>query len=69
MLEIPDQKPGKSLSEKVVHAVRFFYENDEISRVMPSMKDCITVKEDNGYKTRVSKRLILCNLQEAHRSF
>ena len=33
------------------------------------MKDCISVRTENGEKIKLSKRLILCNLMEAYRSF
>ena len=69
ILEGPDQKPGKSLSQEVVQKVHSFYENDEISRVMPGKKDCVTVKGENGDKTVISKRLVLCNLKEAYKIF
>lgn len=69
MLESPNQKPGKSLSPEVVAAVRSYYESDEISRVLPGMKDCVSVKNENGDRVKLSKRLILCNLMEAYRSF
>ena len=63
ILESSDQKPGKSLSKEVVQAVHSFYESDDISRVMPGKKDCVTIKGENGDKSVVSKRLILCNLK------
>lgn len=66
ILASPDQKPGKSLSQEIVHTVRLFYESDEVSRIMPGKRDCISVKDENGSKTAVQKRLILCNLQEAY---
>lgn len=69
ILESPNRKPGKSLSSEVVEAVRSFYESDEISRVLPGMKDCVSVRSENGDKVKLSKRLILCNLMEAYRSF
>lgn len=33
---------------------------------MPGKRDCISVKDENGSKTAVQKRLILCNLKEAY---
>ena len=36
---------------------------------MPGKKDCVTVKGENGDKIIISKRLILCNLKEAYKSF
>lgn len=68
-LEGPNLKPGKSLPIETVEIVRSFYENDEVSRAMPGIKDCVTVTEADGSKSKISKRLILCNLKEAHKHF
>lgn len=46
-MEGPNPKPGKSLSTETVETVHSFYERDEVSRVMPGMKDCVTVTEPN----------------------
>lgn len=69
ILESPNPKPGKNLSKEVVEAVISFYENDEVSRAMPGIKDCVTITDQDGNKTKRSKRLILCNLKEAHSLF
>lgn len=69
MLESPDQKPGKTLPREVIETVRSFYESDNLSRVMPGKKDCISVVRKNGEKTQVPKQLILCNLKEAYKLF
>jgi hypothetical protein len=69
ILEGPNPKPGKNVAKEVVEAVISFYENDEVSRAMPGIKDCITVTDKDGNKTKCSKRLILCNLKEAHSLF
>lgn len=69
ILEDPNPRPGKSLAAEVVATVRSYYESDEISRVCPGTKDCVTVKNENGDKVAMSKRLVLCNLMEAFRSF
>lgn len=64
ILESPNQKPGKTLSNKIVGNIQAFNESDEISRVMPGKKDCVTIKTENGAKYVTSKRLILGNLKE-----
>ncbi|GBN46744.1 hypothetical protein AVEN_184302-1 [Araneus ventricosus] len=69
ILEGPNSKPGKNLPIDTVGIVRSFYENDEVSRAMPGIKDCVTVIESNGSKSKISKRLILCNLKEAYQYF
>ena len=42
---------------------------DRVGRTMPGIKDCITSTDASGNKTKVSKRLILCNLKEAYALF
>lgn len=66
ILETPNSKPGKNLSTEIVNTVTLFYESDEISRSMPGIKDCISITDQSGNKVKVYKRLILCNLKEAH---
>jgi len=52
----------------VVNDVRTFYSSDEISRVMPGMKDYVSVNID-GQRQHKQKRLVLCNLKEAFEQF
>lgn len=68
-MEGPNPKPGKCLPIETVKTVHSFYESDEVSRAMPGIKDCVTVTEPDGNKTKISKRLILCNLKEAYKHF
>lgn len=58
-------KPRTSLPDATVKAVVDFYENDWNSRILPSVKDCITVRE-NGNRTKMQKRLLLIDLRELH---
>jgi hypothetical protein len=41
IMSSPNLKPGKSLNKVTVEVVKSFYNNDEVSRVMPSRKDYI----------------------------
>ena len=61
----PSKQVGKSLSSDTVNTVRDFYNTDNISRLLPGKKDCVSMKV-NGEKQRVQKRLILCLLKEAY---
>lgn len=36
---------------------------------MTGIKDCVAVIDGSGNKTKISKRLILCNLKEAYALF
>lgn len=42
ILSTPNPKPGRTLDEKTYKAVIDFYNNDEVSRVMPGKKDCVS---------------------------
>ena len=44
--------------------VKKFYLDDENSRMMPRMKDFVSVIKDDGSPEHVQKKLILCNLSE-----
>lgn len=68
ILATPDPKPGHSLAPNTVELVHGFYNSDEVSRVMPGMKDFVSVKE-NGQRVHKQKRLILSNLKECYQFF
>lgn len=61
-------KKGKELSQQTVQKVIEFYTDDENSRQMSGMKDCISMII-NGERTSVQKRLLLMNLKELFTSF
>jgi hypothetical protein len=44
IMSSPNSKPGKTLNEVTVEVVRSFYNNDEVSRVLPGKKDYISIK-------------------------
>ncbi|XZQ52614.1 MAG: hypothetical protein ACTTM1_00555 [Candidatus Karelsulcia muelleri] len=62
-------KPGKAILKATVDTVKSFYENDESSTIMPSIKDCMTVVDSIRIKIKMSKRLTVCNLNEAYSLF
>lgn len=68
ILATPKPKSGKVTSDEDVRKVIDFYNTPEVSRLMPGIKDCVTVR--NGILSeKVQKRLVLCNLKEAHVHF
>jgi hypothetical protein len=70
ILSTPDQKAGKTLSKNTVDVVRSFYCSEMISRLMPGMKDYVSVMNvEDGQRQHIQKRLVLCNLKEAFESF
>ena len=63
ILSTSNPKLGKRLNDDALEKVKNFYNSDDVSRLMPGMKDCITVKIDES-RMRVQKKLILGNLKE-----
>ena len=49
--------------------VKKFYEHDDISKMMPGMKDFVSIKNNDGTRSHIQKRLLLCNLNELHAQF
>jgi hypothetical protein len=53
---------GKALPPATAEMVKQFYISDEINRMMPGAKDCVSVNLEDIH---VQKQLILYNLKEA----
>lgn len=64
----PNKKAGRKLSNTTVSAVKLFYLSDDNSRVMPGMKDYISIVKD-GKRSQKQKRLLLFNLIDLHKQF
>ena len=60
ILELPEQKKGKVLSEETSRCVIDFYCDDEYSRLMPGKKDFVSIAKN----THMQKRLLLCDMKE-----
>lgn len=65
ILPTPEKKRGKALSIEVANLVESFYQDDEISRIMPGKKDFLSVGKGTQ-KRHEQKRLLLCNLHEIY---
>ena len=59
---------GHGLCNDIRMLVQNFYGSDEISRVIPGKKDCVSIKVDNR-RISVQKRLLLGNLKEVYQQF
>ena len=57
---------GRRISESERTQVKAFYESDEVSRMCPGKKDCLTVRDENGLKIKAQKRLMLGSLRELY---
>lgn len=64
ILSKPKKKIGRVLLEETVNSVTNFYERDDISRIMPGLKDFLSIKQENGERKHVQKRLLLADLHE-----
>lgn len=66
----PTKAPGNQpLNLDVKKLVIDFYESEENSKQLAGMKDFKSVKDCDGNRTRVQKKLVLCNLKELYQSF
>ena len=63
VLSTPNPKVGRGWEPDTAESVKKFYYKDEISRVMPGKRDCVTIFQ-NREKKKIQKRLVLGNLKE-----
>ena len=68
ILSSPNPKPGRSLDPDIAATVKNFYCSDDVSRIMPGLKDFVTVRI-NSTKEHIQKRLVLNNLAEVYAYF
>ena len=69
MLASPPSKKGRPLKQAIIDAVQAFYRSEEISRQMPGGTDHVTVRQLDGSKVQVQKKLVLFTLKEAHQLY
>ena len=55
ILSTPNPKPSHSITQTKVDMVVSFYESDESSRLMPGMKDFISVKQPDRKRVHIQK--------------
>lgn len=65
----PPKRKGKKLSDSTRRKVRKFYLSDDVSRVMPGRKDCVSSYDENGEKIVTSKRLLLNSVKNLREEF
>ena len=68
ILPTPNLKPEKTLHGQIFKAVIDLY-NNKISRVMPYIKDFVSVKSAGGTRIHLQKRWILAYLKEIYQMF
>lgn len=64
----PEKRKGKNLKISTRDEVIEFYLSDNISRMMPGMKDFVSIVKD-GQKCQVQKKLLLFNLEDVYKQF
>lgn len=64
-----EKRGNKKLSIEILNEVQYFYESDENSRIMPGYKDNKCIKNEDGSKSYIQKRLVLYNLRELYLKF
>ena len=69
ILILPNPKKGRALPLEIEILVKTFYERDDISRMMSRMKEFVSVKNCNGTRSHVQKRLLLCNVNLLYAQF
>ena len=69
MLASPPSKKGRPLKQAIIDAVQAFYRSEEISRQMPGGTDHVTVRQLDGSKVQVQKKLVIFTLKEAHQLY
>ena len=67
ILSIPDTRT-RPFPQEIVDRVTSFYKSEDISRVMPGKKGCVSVMV-NGQRVPRQKYLILSNLKEVYQKF
>lgn len=60
---------NQPLNLDVTKLVIDFYESEENSKQLAGMKDFKSVKDCDGNRIRVQKKLVLCNLKELYQNF
>ena len=58
------KKTNTNLPEELIYDVKRFYESDDVSRLCPGIKDCITIK-----KEQFQKKMLLSNIKDIYINF
>lgn len=62
-------KSRERITEEDKAMIKQFYEDDEIGRMYPGMKDCVSVRNKEEHIIKNQKHLILYNLKEIYDHF
>ena len=69
ILSVPDVYCRTGICDETIQLIVDCYESDEVSRMCPGKKDCVTIKKTDGTKEKMQKRLLLLNISEIYSLF
>ena len=69
ILATPSNYYREKLDKETKKCVNESYERDDVSRMCPGKKDCVSIGNKNGSKEKVQKRLILAKISEIYANF
>ena len=69
ILATPKNYTREGIYSETKKLVTEFYEHEEVSRICPEKKDCISIKLEDRSNLKVQKRLLLANLSEIYSLF
>ena len=58
ILSTPNLRHGHALAVETTDLVQRFYKSDEVSRIMPGKKDCVSIRQAEK-RVHIQKRLIV----------
>ena len=68
ILAVPEEY-SREAEEEMKVKLKEFFERDDVRRLCPGKKDCVSVKLEDERKEKVQKRLLLSNLKEIYQHF
>ena len=69
VLATPSNYYREGLNKETKKCVVEFYERDDVSRMCPGKKDYVSIRNKDGLKEKVQKRLLLTNISEIYANF
>ena len=69
ILATPSNYYREALDKETKKCVVEFYERDDVSRMCAGKKDCVSIRNKDGSKEKVQKRLLLASISEIYANF
>ena len=61
-----NQEKGMEITDEQKQEIQDYYESNEFSRELPGQKDFVSVRQADGKRLKLTKRLLLINLSELY---